>query len=209
MPPPQFITFDGIDGTGKSTQLPQFVDWLQAQGRAVTVCRDPGSTLLGNRLREILLNDEQIVVHSRAEMLLYMAARAQLVEEIIRPALAAGNDVVCDRFLLANVAYQAYAGALPVDDVWQVGHIATGGLSPTLTFLLDMPATAAMTRLQRSHDKLEARGVDYLETVRQGFLTEARRRGEIEIIDANQAADQVHAAIIAAAEWRLQRSVNS
>ncbi len=188
----------------KSSQLPRFVAWLSAQGRNVTTCRDPGSTHLGNRLREILLNDAELVVHSRAEMLLYMAARAQLVEEIIRPALAAGDDVVCDRFLLANVAYQAYAGKLPVEDVWQVGEVATGGLHPHRTFLLDMPAAAAMARLQRSHDKLEARGCDYLEKVRQGFLTEAKRRPEIVIINAEQTPDQVAAEIQTVGERWLE-----
>jgi dTMP kinase len=206
MTTPCFITFDGIDGTGKSTQLPRFVAWLESMGRTVVTCRDPGSTLLGNRLREILLSDRQIVVHPRAEMLLYMAARAQLVAEVIAPALAAGSDVVCDRFLLANVAYQAYGGGLAVDDVWTVGHVATGGLTPHVTFLLDMPASASAARIGREHDKLESRGVDYLEQVRQGFLTEARRRTEIAVIDAAGTPDDVQARIVQAARERLALS---
>ena len=197
---PRFFTFDGVDGGGKSTQIGKFVAWLEGRGRRVVTCRDPGGTALGERLREILLTDHTVHACSRSEMLLYMASRAQLVEEIIRPALAAGNDVVSDRFLLANVVYQGHAGGLNPDELWQVGAVATGGLTPDATFLLDMPAADSAARIQRSHDKMEARGVEYLERVRQGFLTEAARRAEVAIIDARPDPATVHAAVIAAAE---------
>jgi dTMP kinase len=121
-------------------------------------------------------------------MLLYMAARAQLVEEVIRPALAAGQWILSDRFLLANVVYQAHAGGLPPDEVWRVGEVAIGGIRPRLTLLLDMPAAEAATRIRREPDRMEAQGLDYLERVRQGFLLEATNRPE-EIVTINAARD--------------------
>ena len=105
-----FFSFDGVDGAGKSTQIRLLADWLRARGREVITCRDPGTTSLGEKLRGLLLEHHDTPIHRRAEMLLYMAARAQLVEEVIRPALQAGRDVLSDRFLLANVVYQAHAG---------------------------------------------------------------------------------------------------
>src|SRR5690349_9075923 len=115
-----FFSFDGVDGTGKSTQIRLLAEALQQRGRTVVTCRDPGGTALGERLREILLGHHDTPIHRRAEMLLYMASRAQLVEELIRPALAAGKKVISDRYLLANVVYQAHAGGLDPADVWQV-----------------------------------------------------------------------------------------
>src|ERR1044071_8558104 len=132
-----FFSFDGIDGVGKSTQMRLFEEALRRHGYEVVVCRDPGSTPLGERVREILLaHDESTPIGRRSEMLLYMAARAQLVEEVIRPALDAGKVVVSDRYLLANVVYQAHAGGLAADDVWRVGEVTVAGVMPRLVFLL-------------------------------------------------------------------------
>src|SRR5262249_18402469 len=137
-----FLSLDGIDGCGKSTQCRALVDWLRQQGRPAIQCIDPGGTTLGGQLREILL-------HSRgdlalpAEALLFMASRAQLVHEIIRPALARGEIVVSDRFTLANVVYQGHAGGLDPALLWQVGALATGGLEPDRTFVLDLPVDVA------------------------------------------------------------------
>jgi dTMP kinase len=116
-----FITLDGIDGGGKSTQLAMLSQWLESQGFTVTNFRDPGTTPLGNAVREILLHREDIPLANTTEMLLYMAARAQLVAENIRPAIEQGNIVLCDRFLLANVVYQGSAGGGDVEALWQVG----------------------------------------------------------------------------------------
>lgn len=190
-----FITFDGVDGAGKSTQLAPFTDWLRGQGLDVVTCRDPGTTALGERIREVLLDRHDTRVDQRAEMLLYMAARAQLVDEFIRPALDAGRIVVSDRFLLANVVYQGWAGGLDVKQLWDVGEVATGGLTPDLTILLDISAADAAGRRQREPDRMEARGLEYLERVRQGFLAESRRRREIAVIDARGERDYVQAAI--------------
>jgi dTMP kinase len=194
---PCFLSFDGLDGVGKSTQINGLRDWLVGQGHDVLLCRDPGSTPLGEQLREIVLHSsEETLICQRSEMLLYMAARAQLVEEIIRPALAAGKTVVSDRFLLANVVYQGHAGGLDVESLWQVGAVATGGLSPDLTFLLDMAPTASHTRLQRPLDRIEKRGEEFRERLRQGFLAEAARNPRIVVIDAARSVDEVHLEVL-------------
>jgi dTMP kinase len=194
-----FFSIDGGDGTGKSTQIELFGRWLTEQGRSIVVCRDPGSTPLGEAVRDILLHRHDLAIHRRSEMLLYMAARAQLVEEVIRPALAAGQTVVADRYLLANVAYQGYGGELDVETLWQVGRVATAGLMPDLTILLDVPAEVAASRLSRQLDRMEQQGAAFHARVREGFLTEAARRREIVVIDASPSIQQVQQAIRRAA----------
>ena len=200
-----FFSFDGIDGVGKSTQIRLFCDWLRAQGKEVVTCRDPGGTPLGEQLRSILLDNHGLGIHVRTEMLLYMASRAQLVEEIIRPALAAGKAVVSDRYLLANVVYQGYAGGIDPQAIWKVGEITVAGAMPKLVFLLDMPAVQAAQRIQRTPDRMEARGNDYLEKVRQGFLAEAERfPHQIQVINADRSIDEIHQEIITAARQHVR-----
>ena len=193
-----FYSCDGIDGTGKSTQLRLFADWLRTHGDDVITCVDPGSTPLGEAIRKILLKSNGTPMSRTSEMLLFMAARAQLVEEVIRPALAAGKTVVSDRFLLANVVYQGHAGGLDVGALWRIGEVATGGLKPDMTFLLDMPPEAATQRIGRELDRMESFGHEYRDRLRDGFLAEAARRPEeIVVIDAARPIDAVHAEIIA------------
>jgi dTMP kinase len=195
-----FFSLDGVDGAGKTTQLRLFQEWLRDQGHDVVACRDPGSTPLGEAVRDILLHARDMSVARSSEMLLYMAARAQLVDEVIRPALAAGKTVVSDRYLLANVVYQGYAGGLDVEAVWSIGGVATGGLMPDLTVVLDMPPQAAAERMQRELDRMERQGTEFQARVREGFLTEAARRPqEIVVIDAARPIDVVQADIQAAA----------
>ena len=194
-----FYSFDGLDGTGKSTQIGLFADWLRARGEDVVTCVDPGSTRLGEAIRRILLESKDTPISATSEMLLFMAARAQLVEEVIRPALQAGKTVVSDRFLLANVVYQGYAGGLDVETLWRIGDTATGGIHPDRTFVLDMPAAAAKARIGRALDRMESQGDAYREKLRSGFLAEAARRPAIVVIDATQPIETVHASITAAA----------
>ena len=199
-----FFSFDGIDGVGKSTQVRLFCDWLRQLGHHVVTCRDPGSTKVGEALREIVLGHAYASIDRRCEMLVYMAARAQLVEEVIRPALDAGQTIVSDRYLLANAVYQGHAGDLDVQQVWQVGQIATDGISPKCTFLLDMEPNAAFQRMDRAADRMEQQGRDYFHRVRQGFLDEAARLGErVVVIDAQPPVDQVQTEIRAAARKHL------
>ena len=202
-----FFSFDGVDGVGKSTQIRLLADALRARGQDVITCRDPGATPLGERLREILLDHHGISIHRRSEMLLYMASRAQLAEEVIRPALAAGKTVISDRYLLANVVYQGHAGGLDPADIWRVGEITVAGLMPDLIFVLDMPAERAAARIQRAHDRMESQGLTYLESVRQGFLIESRKRpGKIVVIDADRPAEDVHADVMQEVE-RVLRTI--
>lgn len=195
-----FFSIDGGDGVGKSTQTELFCQWLRQQGREVITCRDPGSTRLGEAVREILLDRHDLDIHRRSEMLLYMAARAQLVEEIIRPALGQGKTVVSDRFLLANVVYQGYGGGLDVETLWGVGQVSTGGLMPELTIVLDLPAKTAAGRINRQLDRMEQQGDAFHARVREGFLTEAGRRPGIVVIDAGGPIEEVQSAIRQAVE---------
>ncbi|MEJ7637853.1 MAG: dTMP kinase [Singulisphaera sp.] len=169
-----FLTLDGPDGGGKTTQAAALAAWLRARGFDVVTCRDPGGTPLGDRLRHLLLDRETVPPTLRAEMLLYMASRAQLVEDVIRPSLKAGRVVISDRFLLANIVYQGYAGGLPADEVGRVGQLATGGLLPDLTLLLDVPTSLARARVGPARDRIEDRPESYHAEVREGFLRAAR-----------------------------------
>ena len=196
----RFITLDGVDGGGKSTQVQMLVDWLAARGHSVRTYRDPGSTRLGEALRDVLLHRQEIPLAATSEMLLYMASRAQLVDEVLRPALAECDYVITDRYLLANVVYQGVAGGLDPQAIWDVGRVATGGLSPDLTIVLDLPVDMAAQRITRSLDRLESRGRDYFEKVRQGFLQQHGHAGKSIVIDATQAIDDVHRSIVSAVE---------
>jgi dTMP kinase len=180
-----FLSLDGLDGTGKSTQGRMLAEWLRAGGREVTECRDPGGTLLGDQFRAFLL-DKNCVMTPATEAFLFMASRAELVHQVIRPALAAGHVVVCDRFLLATVVYQGHAGGLNVETLWKMGELATGGLEPDLTLVFDLPVEVAARRRGRDADRMESRDRMYHERVRQGFLMEAKLQSEsIHVIDAS------------------------
>src|SRR4051794_31791752 len=148
-----FLTLDGPDGGGKTTQAARLVAWLRTRGHEVVACREPGGTELGERLRNILTDRATVDLAPRAEMLLFMASRAQLVEEVIRPALSAGRFVVSDRFLLANLVYQGDAGGLPVAEIGEVGRVATGGLLPDLTLVMDVHPRVARARTPRPRDR--------------------------------------------------------
>jgi dTMP kinase len=196
MPRPAFISLDGLDGTGKSTQCRMLAEWLGARKVPVTSCTDPGGTRLGLEIRKLLLFGRETDMRTTAEAMLFMASRAQLVEEVIDPALARGEVVVSDRFLLANVVYQGHAGGLNPDDLWTVGRFVTGGREPDLTLVLDLPPEAAVARRGRAADRMEERDAAYFARVRSGFSLEAQRRPETHcVIDATPDADAVQAAI--------------
>lgn len=175
-----FLALEGPDGGGKSTQSARLASWLRTEGLDVVTCRDPGSTPLGERLREVILHGDDAKPSMRAEMLLYMACRAQLVDEVIRPSLAAGRVVVSDRFLLSNLVYQGMAGGLCLDEIARVGMVATGGLLPDLTLILDISPEAGRARTGPARDRIEARPDEYQERVRLGFLEAARHADEPE-----------------------------
>lgn len=219
-----FITFDGIDGGGKSTQLAQLCDHLRGHGYRVLAVRDPGGTAAGEAIRSLLL-DSSLAMQRRTEALLFMAARSQLVQQRIRPALADGQVVVSDRFLLANVVYQSIANGkesgdgcdrqeaeqpLGVEELWQLGQWAIGGLRPDLTLLLDLPVDAALARLDRPADRMESRGAGYLAGVRQAFLDQlARSAQRTAVINAAARPDQVQRDILAEVQRILRLTNNS
>src|SRR5580704_12300311 len=142
-----FLVLDGPDGAGKTTQAARLAAWVRDLGKGVVTCRDPGGTALGDRLRSILLERGSTPISIRAEMLLYMAARAQLVDDVIAPALAEGRVVISDRYLLANIVYQGSAGGLMEEEIALVGMVATSGLLPDLTIVLDIAPDTAKARV--------------------------------------------------------------
>lgn len=191
--PAYFISIDGMDGCGKSTQVKKLTEWFDGQNQPVLSVRDPGGTPLGERLRDILLHRVEIPLTVNAEMLLYMASRSQLVESVIIPALADQCHVISDRYLLSNVVYQGCAGGLDPEQIWNIGHIATQGKMPDLTFVLDLEPEEALTRMGNSLDRLESRGLDYMKKVRQGFLAEGRKLQErLVILDATEPPELIH-----------------
>jgi dTMP kinase len=188
---PLFISLDGLDGAGKSTQCRLLAEWLRGEGWRVTECTDPGGTALGAELRALLLGYRGAMAVP-CEALLFMASRAQLVAEVIRPALEAGHAVVSDRFVLANVVYQGHAAGIEPERLWDIGRFATGGIKPDLTLVLDLLLEESLARRKSGPDRLESRGLDYHRRVRAGFLAEAARQPErIRVIDARGSVDDV------------------
>ena len=202
-----FVSLDGLDGTGKSTQCGMLADWLRGLGHVVQVCSDPGGTEVGKILRTLVL-EHKGSISMPCEALLFMASRAQLVGEVIRPALERGEIVVCDRFELATVVYQGYAGGLDPDLLRRVGRMATGGLQPDLTIVLDLEPSLASTRLSGPRDRLESRPTEYQQRVREGFLFEARAQPQrMSVVDAGGSVDQVQAAVRAQVTAFLQNEM--
>jgi dTMP kinase len=206
-----FFVFDGVDGSGKSTQVDLFRGWLESQGRDVLSCKDPGSTQLGEALRRLLLDRHQIQIATRTEMMLFTTARTQLVEELIRPALAANRTVVLDRYIFSTVVYQGSAGNLSEDEIWTVNRIATGGLLPDLTFIFDLSPEQAFRRVQARYteglDRMESRGIHFFAKVREGFLKEARRWADrVTVIDSDRPVDVIQKEIRAIAATYLNRA---
>jgi dTMP kinase len=196
MPKPVFISLDGLDGTGKSTQCRLLVDWLGANRIPVTACMDPGGSALGIELRQILLHRREHRMSIVTEAMLFMASRAQLVEEVIRPALGRGDVVISDRFTLANVVYQGHAGGMRPEDLWAVGRVATGGLEPDLTLVFDLTVEEALARRDRAADRMEARDLAYHNRVRAGFQHEVARHPDTRrLIDAMPDVDTVQRAV--------------
>jgi dTMP kinase len=192
----KFVVLEGPDGSGKTTQAARLVEWLRDLGLDVVPIRDPGGTALGARLRDLLKGRSECPIGMMAEMLLFMASRAQLVEEVVTPALERGSIVVGDRFLLSNVVYQGYAGGIAVERVWEVGQASTGGLMPDLTILIDVPAEVAQARIGPGRDRIEDRGEAYRTRVREGYrLAAANHPGPIVTVDGSGAPDKVAEAI--------------
>lgn len=213
MPQPVFLSLDGLDGTGKSTQCRLLVDWLAGQKVPVTACADPGGSAIGQELRKLVLFGREHRIALATEAMLFMASRAQLVDEVIRPALDRGEVVVSDRYTLANVVYQGHAGGMSPGDLWAVGRVVTGGLEPDLTLVFDVPLEVSLARRDRDADRspgseaaqqtsvsrgdrIEERDLDFQQRVRTGFKYEVGMRPDrYRLIDATPDADAVQRAV--------------
>ncbi len=194
----RFIVFDGPDGSGKSTQFRRVIDAAQAAGAVVCEVREPGGTAVGERIRQILLDPIHAEMDLRCEMLLYMASRAQLVAERIRPALARGELVLADRFVSSTLAYQGAAGGLPLDEILSVARAACGrpgspgACWPDLVVVFDVDEATAATRLSPLLDRMESKGAEFHRRVREGFLDQARRDPDrYAVLDARRDPDLV------------------
>lgn len=194
-----FITFEGIEGSGKSTQLARVADALRAQGRTVTVSREPGGTAIGDAIRALLLDPHSQGITPTTEILLYAASRAQHVRAVIQPALARGEIVLVDRFIDSTRAYQGAARAIAPEIVHALEQIATGGLLPDQTIVFDLPVTIGLQRVsvRGAQDRLERETLDFHERVRQGYLALARAEPQrVVVVDAARDFDAVFADVM-------------
>ncbi|UCH11735.1 MAG: dTMP kinase [Fidelibacterota bacterium] len=188
-----FITFEGIDGSGKSTQIALLKRRFEELGRTVVVVREPGGTALSEKIRTLLLDHRNQDLCERAEALLFSTARAQLVHEVIIPALERGDVVLCDRYAESTVAYQGYARELPLDEIITTQEFATYGLRPALKVLLDLDVDVAASRLLGSYaDRMESAGRAFQERVRQGYLKLAQANpSEWLVVDGSQPVEKI------------------
>ncbi len=205
----KFIVFDGNEGCGKSTQARLLHDRLEQLGLEVLLVRDPGTTRIGEQIRHILLNPEHAEMGMRCEMLLYMAARAQMMHETIAPALDAGKVVLCDRFISSTLAYQLGGDGLSAAEIRSVGDIAIKGRWPDLTIILDLPVELSSARVRPKFtlfpddpdagvekDRIEQRSMAYHQQVRENYLRQAKdHHRKYRVIDAARPVDQVQAEV--------------
>ena len=202
--PGRLIAFEGVEGSGKSTQLELLRRALEGRGVQVVVTREPGGTRAGERVRALLL-DPGVELHPRAEALLFAAARAELVEEVIRPALERGAVVLCDRYLDSSLAYQGGARGLGLGPVEEVNRFATGGLLPHLVVLLDLDPAAGLARRGRDRDRIEAQDLGFHRRVREAFRDlAAADPGRFAVVDAAAPVPEVAARVQAAVRDLLQ-----
>lgn len=191
-----FITLEGIEGAGKTTQIKEMVGFLEGRGHVCTVTREPGGTSIGKRIRSILLDPECGEMNPLTELLLYNADRVQHVEMLIKPALDAGKTVICDRFFDATTVYQGYARGLDISLIMKLHRLALGGLKPDITILFDLPAKTGLTRAWKAvrqgdrtsqETRFEKEKIEFHRKVRAGYLDLARQEpSRFRIIDAGQ-----------------------
>lgn len=191
-----FITFEGADGCGKTTQLNMLSEYLKEKGFDVVVTREPGAKGLGEKLREILLNYEG-VVSDRCEAFLFLADRAQHVDVIVKPAVGLGKIVLCDRHTDSTVAYQGYGRGQDIDRINLLNNIATDGMKPDLTFVFDIDVETSQQRVGSEKDRMESAGMDFHNRVRQGYLKLAENEpNRIKVIDAKKSIPNIHDEVV-------------
>lgn len=191
-----FITFEGTDGCGKTTQIERLKDYFEAQGRRVIMTREPGAKGLGTKLREILLNYDG-EVSSNCESFLFLADRAQHIDTLIKPAIERGEIVLCDRHIDSTVAYQGYGRGLDLDRIHMLNDIATSGLKPDITFVFDIDVETAQERVGKTKDRMESAGLEFFKRVRQGFLEIAKSEPKrVKVLDATQTRDAISEQVV-------------
>lgn len=201
-----FLSIEGIDGAGKTTQCQLLLGWLKQKGYDVVTCREPGGTWLGEEIRG-LLKGTQSKIGNHAEVMLFLAARAQLVEDVIRPAIQEGKIVLSDRFDLSTIAYQSYGLGLNYLDV-QVGlDFVMQGVCPTWTGLLDLSVEVAASRSNKTGDRIEDRGQSFMEKVRHGYLQQAKKHSwRVRVFDASLSEAEVHQQIVRSVMGQLGKT---
>lgn len=188
----KFIVLEGPEGSGKSTQIACLARRLEAANHRVRMVREPGGTVIGEEIRKVLLDAKNHHMTVGTELLLYMACRAQLVHEVIRPALDAGLVVLADRFLTSTIVYQGIAGGMGAEEVKRLYRAACGDVEPDLVIVLDLPAEAGLARVQRTFDRMEQKPVEFHRRVREGYLAVARAEPERHVVvDASRPIDEV------------------
>ena len=212
----RFITFEGGDGTGKSTQIQLLERYLVTQGKTCLTTREPGGTWVGQLVRQIVLEADSRSIGTRTELFLYLADRAQHVHEVIVPAMAQNKIVLSDRYGDSTVAYQGYGRGIDLKLLFKLNEVASGGLAPDITFLLDCPVELGLSRtVQRkskavklqSNDRFESENLEFHKKVRQGFLELARAEtARFHIVDASRSEQEVFAAIKEVIDRRLDLS---
>jgi dTMP kinase len=205
-----FVTFEGPEGGGKTTQIRLLAEWLRGQGCDVVTTREPGGTRIGDAIRGVLLDPQHVEMRPEAEILLFSAARAQLVGEVIRPQLERGGVVLCDRFADSTFAYQGYGRQLDLDSLRLITAFATGGLTPDLTVCLDVPVTEGLRRKAGGElaewNRMEREEQEFHERVRAGYLALAGAASERWlVVDARQSVGQVQSAIQGHVQRLLKR----
>lgn len=171
----KFITLEGSEGSGKSTQAALIVEYLKSKNLPVMLLREPGGVKIAEKIRELLLNVKNTAMGDECETFLYMAARAQLVKEILLPALEKGQIVICDRFLDSTIAYQGWGNGIDISAIESMGNFAVGGLKPDLTLLFDIDTKQGLSRTNAAKDRIELRSLEYHNRVRQGYLDLAKK----------------------------------
>ena len=201
-----FITFEGPEGSGKTTQIPQIKQYLQGAGYRVFCTREPGGTSIGDQIREVLLANRNTEMHPRSEILLFQASRAQLVEQEIKPRLARGEIVLCDRYADSTLAYQGYGHGVDLEQLGNIVNFATSGLKPNLTLFLDLDVEAGLARRQKDGgvNRLDAFELTFHQRVRNGYhALAAAEPARWVVIDAAQSPEQVQQDLRAAILSRL------
>ncbi len=200
------LTFEGLDSSGKSTQAQRIVEKLNSAGYTTLLLREPGGTPVSEHLRTLLLDRHHLAISPRTEFLMFSASRAQLVESVIRPSLAEGTIVVCDRFYDSSTAYQGWGRGLPVGDILEVTRIATGGLVPDRTIVLDIPVSEVLARKITAGygtDRIENAGESFYGKVREGYLSiAASEPSRVTVIDGMRPIEAIHAEI-----WDIVRQM--